>query len=108
MRIFWEGNIMRKVFICSLCHKGILGGGLYLEPDTLTYRTNKLTVDPKYRNLVLPLKDIHQVTWKWIIFPVATFRMKNGEEYRLIVFNKKRFEKYYEAYCCNVNITQNT
>ena len=39
---------MRKVFLCSLCHKGILGGGLYLEPQSLTFRTNKLTVNEKY------------------------------------------------------------
>ena len=41
-----------KVFICSLCHNGILGGGLYLNAQSLTYKTNKLTVDKKYRNLV--------------------------------------------------------
>ena len=46
---------MRKIFMCSLCHNGVLGGALYLENDSLTYRTNKLTVDKKYRNLVSSL-----------------------------------------------------
>ena len=55
---------MRKVFLCSLCHKGILGGGLYLEPQALTFRTNKLTVNEKYRNLVLPLEEIEEIAWK--------------------------------------------
>ena len=41
-----------KSFVCSLCHNGILGGVLYLDSQSLTYKTNKLTVDKKYRNLV--------------------------------------------------------
>ena len=90
--------MMRKVFLCSLCHKGILGGGLYLEPQSITFRTNKLTVNEKYRNLVLPLEEIAEVTWKWIVFPVATFHMKNGEAYKMIIFNKVRFCKWYEEY----------
>ena len=89
---------MRKVFLCSLCYKGILGGGLYLEPQSITFRTNKLTVNEKYRNLVLPLEEIAEVTWKWIVFPVATFHMKNGEAYKMIIFNKVRFCKWYEEY----------
>lgn len=43
--------MMRKAFLCSLCYKGILGGGLYLEPESLTFRTNKLTVSKKLRNV---------------------------------------------------------
>lgn len=39
---------MRKAFICSLCHNGIFGGGLYLDSQSVTYRTQKLTVDKKY------------------------------------------------------------
>lgn len=93
---------MRKVFMCSLCHKGILGGGLYLEPQSITYRTQKLTVDKKYRNLVLPLSEISEITWKWILFPIATFRMKNGEKYTMIIFNKVRFSKYYQEYSSNL------
>ena len=86
---------MEKVFLCSLCHKGILGGVLYLDETSVTYKTNKLTVDKAYRNLVLPLNEICELTWKWIAFPIATFRMINGEELRFIIFNKRRFNKYY-------------
>ena len=89
---------MRKVFMCSLCHNGILGGGLYLDSQCVTYRTQKLTVNEKYRNLVLSLNEIEEITWKWVIFPVATFHMKNGEKYTFIIFNKNRFIKYYEEY----------
>ena len=86
---------MRKTFIGSLCHNGILGGALYLDKASVTYKTNKLTVDKAYRNLVLPFDEIAELTWKWIVFPVAIFRMKNGGEYKFIIFNKRRFNKYY-------------
>ena len=92
---------MRKVFMCSLCHNGILGGVLYLESQSVTYRTQKLIVTEKYRNLVLPLNEIEDITWKWIIFPIATFYMKNGEAYKIIIFNKARFMKYYKEYSGN-------
>jgi len=87
-----------KYFVCSLCHKGILGGGLYLDSPSLTYKTNKLTVDKKYRNLVLPMSEIKDITWKWIIFPVATVFMKNGESYKFIVFNARHFKKWFGEY----------
>ena len=90
-----------KRFICSLCHKGILGGMLYLDKESVVYRTNKLTVNEKYRNLVLPLENIEKVTWKWIIVPIATFFMKDGEVYKMIIFNKGRFQKYYQEYSGN-------
>ena len=92
---------MRKAFMCSLCHNGILGGGLYLDTQSVTYRTQKLTVNEKYRNLVLPLNEIKEVTWKCVVFPVATFHMKNGEEYKMIIFNKARFNKWYQEYSEN-------
>ena len=87
-----------KSFVCSLCRGGILGGVLYLDITSLTYRTNKLTVDKKYRNLVLPMSEIRKITWQWIVFPVATVFMKNGESYKFIIFNKKRFKKWFCEY----------
>ena len=87
-----------KSFICSLCHNGILGGVLYLNSQSLTFRTNKPTVDPIYKNLVLPMKEIKEISWKWIVFPVATVNMKNGRQYNFIIFNKPRFEKWFQEY----------
>ena len=86
---------MKKAFMCSLCRGGIIGGALYLTDSAITYRTNKLTVDPFYRNLTLPLDRIESVSWRWIVLPVATFHMKGGKEYSFIIFNKHRFCKYY-------------
>ena len=87
---------MKKSFMCSIiCRNGILGGGVYIEDSAITYKTNKLTVDKKYRNLVLPLDEISELSWKWVLFPIATLHMTSGEKYKLIIFNKKRFSKYY-------------
>ena len=87
---------MKKSFIGSLlCHNGIVGGAIYIDDASITYKTNKLTVDKKYKTLVLPLNEICGLTWKWIVFPIATVRMKSGEQYKFIIFNKKRFNKYY-------------
>lgn len=46
-------------------------------------------------NLTLPLDEICELSWKWIVFPVATMRMTKGEQYKFIIFNKGRFNKYY-------------
>lgn len=88
-----EGKNNEKVFMCSLVKGGLLGGAIYVEPDSVTYKTNKLTVDKKYRNLVLLKKDIKEITWKRVVFPVVTFRMANGEEYSVMIFNRAGFEK---------------
>ena len=90
-----------KSFVCSLCHNGILGGGLYLDRQSLAYKTNKFAVDKKYRNLVLPTREIKDISWKWIVFPVATVKMEHGEQYKFIIFNKPRFEKWFQEYCPN-------
>ena len=35
---------MGKTFVCSLCRNGIIGGGLYIDEQSITYSTQKLTV----------------------------------------------------------------
>lgn len=87
-----------KSFVCSLCLGGILGGALYLDSRSLTFKTGKITVDKKYRNLVLPLKEIKDISWKQILFPVAAIRMQSGEVYKFIIFNKPRFERWFREY----------
>ena len=89
--------IMKKSFICSLiCPNGIIGGGIDMDNTSVTYKTNKLTVNQKYKNLVLPLHEICDLTWKWIVFPIATVQMRSGERYRFIIFSKGRFSKYFD------------
>ena len=90
---------MKKLFLCSLiCSGGILGGRIRVEENAISYKTNKLTVDRKYRNLVLPLNEIRELSWQWIICPVATLRMVSGERYKFMVFNKKGFDRCYNEF----------
>ena len=51
-----------KYFVCSLCHNGVLGGALYFDSQSLSYKTNKLIVDKKYRDLVMPLQEIKEIS----------------------------------------------
>ena len=89
---------MKSVFICSLVHNGILGGALYVDEQSIKYRTNKLTVSKELRNLVLPIFEIQDVTWKWVVFPIATFHMLDQRNYKIIIFNKWRFEKVFRNF----------
>lgn len=84
---------MKKRFICSLIHNGIVGGIIYVDNKFITYKTNKMTIDRKYKNISLPIDGI--CLFKWNLFLVSTFYMNNGEQYKFIIFNKWRFNKYY-------------
>ena len=87
---------MKKSFACSVVCNGILGGKIWVEDTAVIYKTNKLTVNPKYKNIVLPVDKICDLSWRWIIFPVATLKMTNGEKYKFLIFNKKGFNKRFE------------
>ncbi len=61
---------MGKTFVCSLCRNGIIGGGLYIDEQSITYSTQKLTVSPLYRNLVLPMNgndNSMDVRWLFLV-----------------------------------------
>ena len=42
--------------------------------------------------------EIAELTWKWVVFSIATFQMKNGEKYSILIFNKHRFKKWFQNY----------
>ena len=87
---------MKKAFMCSLiCRNGIIGGRIDIDDNSIIYKTNKLTVNKKYKNIVLPLGKICELSWKWVLFPIATLHMSSGEQYKFMIFNKKRFSKFY-------------
>lgn len=43
---------MKSYFVCSLCHNGILGGGLIVDENTITYKTGKMDNSEKYSFLI--------------------------------------------------------
>ena len=83
---------LRNTFMVSLCKNGILGGYMVVEEDAMVYRTGKLTVPEKYRNLKMRYDDMLSLTEeRFLIFPAVLVNMKNEEEYKFIVFSRKRF-----------------
>ena len=94
---------MKKVFSVSLCREGILGGGLFADSRKLTYRTGKLTVSPRFRNLEMPLSDIVNVSRGRMLFlPTFTLKMKNDEEFKFIVFSPNAFLKTLKELDVNI------
>jgi hypothetical protein len=83
---------MKKYFIVSLVKNGVLGGGILADTEAITYRTNKLTVAKEYRNIEMKYSEIESASFGWLlIFPTVTIKMKNGTEYKFIVFGRKGF-----------------
>ena len=83
---------MKNTFTVSLCKNGILGGCIVVDSESITYKTGKLTIPEKYRNLEMKYRDILSVTESRLLFmPTVSLRMKNDEEYKFIVFARKRF-----------------
>ena len=84
---------MKNYFLASLCHEGVLGGGIVANEESITFRTNKVTVSQKYRNFEMKYSDIQGYTKKWVLlFPVYTITMKTGEGYKFVVFNTRKFQ----------------
>ena len=83
---------MKKYFVVSLVKNGILGGGIVADSEAITYHTGK-TIPQEYRHLVMKYEDICEVTNGWLfILPTVTVKMRNGNEYRFVVFfSRKRF-----------------
>lgn len=83
---------MKKVFAVSLCRNGILGGGIFADSEKLVYRTGKLTVEPRFRKLEMPLSDIVSVkSGRLLLLPTAELEMKNGESFKFIIYARKAF-----------------
>ena len=83
---------MKQYYVASLCREGILGGGIIADEDGITYKTGKVTVSSKLRNLEMKFRDIQDYSQKWVLcFPVFTISMNNGENYKFIIFSPKRF-----------------
>ena len=53
---------MKQYYAASLCRNGVLGGGIAAGEDGITYKTGKVTVPPKLRNLEMKYRNIFQKT----------------------------------------------
>lgn len=83
---------MKQYFIASICRNGIIGGSIVADDEGITYKTGKLTVSSKLRNLEMKYRNIQDFSKKWVLcFPVFSIAMNDGETYKFIVFSPKRF-----------------
>ncbi len=88
---------MKQYYVASLCREGVIGGGIVADEEGITYKTGKVTVSPRLRNLEMKYRDIRDYSKKWVLcFPVFTISMKDGENYRFIIFSPKRFNALLE------------
>lgn len=89
---------MKRVYVASLCKNGLLGGGLYIDDEKITFRTGKITVPPQLRNLELTFKNMTGIRKERIlILPVAAVSMKNGEEWKFFVLRRNDFVQTAKA-----------
>ena len=83
---------MKKYFIVSLCRNGLLGGGIVVDENKITYKTGKLTIPDKLRNLEMSYADMDGFTVGRLLFlPTVTINMKDSENYKFVVFTRKKF-----------------
>lgn len=87
---------MRACFACSFFHRGLPGGWLTVDDRAVTYQTGKLTVEKRFRRLVMDREEIRSVSRSGRLLPVVRIEMKNGESFRFLVFSQKRFLKCLE------------
>lgn len=89
---------MQRYFITSLVYNGLIGGGITVNEEGVTYHTGKLTVEPRLRHLTLDFKGMERWESGWLLFlPTVTVTMKSGEAYRFFLLSPKRFIQVLEA-----------
>ena len=84
---------MGKMYMASLCYGGgLLGGGLFLDDERVTFRSTKLQVPPDIRNMPLPYCRIRRVEKSKALFlPTVTIEMEDGRERKFLVFGRGGF-----------------
>lgn len=84
---------MEKMYMVSLCYRGgLLGGGLVVDDERITYGTTKLQVPPEIRKLQLPFCRIKSVEKSKALFlPTVTIGMEDGKEWKFLVFRRSSF-----------------
>jgi hypothetical protein len=90
------GAMAKKTFWVSLCYRGAHGGGLYLTEDNLKFRTNKLQLPENMKSINIQYDDIKDIfpCRSLAIFPAISIRLRNGSNYKFIVFSREKILKH--------------
>lgn len=84
---------MRKVYAASIVWKGILGGGIIVEDDKMTYRTGKLFIPERIKNLEMKFCEIQMIRCGWLLCFPSIEVILPAESYRFILFNRRSLLK---------------
>ena len=83
---------MKKMYMVSLCRRGILGGWIIADDEGITFKTGKVTVAPELRHLEMKYREIRDFSRAWLVcLPTVTVTMADGESYKFIVFRPGSF-----------------
>ena len=83
---------MKKMYMVSLCRRGILGGRIIADDEGITFKTGKVTVAPELRHLEMKYREIRDFSRAWLVcLPTVTVTMADGESYKFIVFRPGSF-----------------
>ena len=86
-----EQPMKKNLFIVSFCYHGLLGGDIIADDNAITYKTGKLTIPARLRNLEMKYTDIAGITEDRALFlPAVTIHMRSGESYKFVVFFARR------------------
>lgn len=84
---------MKKIFAVShICKAGIVGGFMYVTPERLIYQNGKVSIPKELRNIEIPTSEISTAEkGKFLFLPTVTFKMRNGGEFKYIIYSCKKF-----------------
>lgn len=67
------------------------------ETDRIIYKTNRVSAAPQYRRVEMKYSDIDGIdSGKKFLFPTVTVKKKNGNNYKFVMFNRKKFLNRYQ------------
>lgn len=95
---------MKKAFIASFCCNGLLGGGIYLDDEAVHYKTQKVSVAPQYKHIVMKYQDIEVINCynRLLTVPFVCIKLNNETEYRFWIPNRMSFIRHVRktgVYC---------
>ncbi|MDE5577765.1 MAG: hypothetical protein K2J11_10295 [Oscillospiraceae bacterium] len=95
---------MKKTFAVShMCRIGIVGGFIYVTPERLCYRTGKISIPKELRNIEIPFSDVVSAErGKFLFLPTVSFKMKDGVEFKYIIYSVKKFFGTMKELGCDI------
>ncbi|MDE7303206.1 MAG: hypothetical protein K2N60_07815 [Oscillospiraceae bacterium] len=95
---------MKKIFAVShMCRNGIIGGFIYVTPERLIYQTGKIYIPKALRNIEMPFNDVISAErGKFLFLPTVSFKMKDGGEFKYIIYSVKKFFGTMKELGCDI------